>query len=251
MQQSNDTQTSLLNDRRYLGLEPTETYFDVYSFIADQHSIQVDLKTDAPCAGLFDPESSSHGIVDLPMGSRVTLPLAAASLLVNSELAEAQMPAALSRDGLVGSVVKNFTRESCCLVDLKSVSPVFFEYASSVAHLMKNSDLELDTTRILTERLCASARLVAHESEVSGGHHKVNRSNLHPSVALFEAQMKSCSLPQRVLLQHSEAGSLAGAAAQGGETSGGLDTQQTTTFLQGLTLSEAQVLQVRRRNLEL
>eukprot|EP01053_Blabericola_migrator_P006789 Blabericola_migrator_1__6788@NODE_3435_length_1778_cov_26_085330_g2135_i0_p2_GENE_NODE_3435_length_1778_cov_26_085330_g2135_i0NODE_3435_length_1778_cov_26_085330_g2135_i0_p2_ORF_typecomplete_len123_score13_07_NODE_3435_length_1778_cov_26_085330_g2135_i08641232 len=115
---------------------------------------------------------------------------------------------------------------------------------------LENPDLEEVVASILTERLRASARLIAHELETSSrARHHVNVSMLKPSVCLFESKMRSLGLPQRVLqLGRSRAEVEADGAAM--EPTSGLDTQQVTTFLQCLTLSEAQVLQERKRNLE-
>eukprot|EP01057_Protomagalhaensia_wolfi_P003047 Protomagalhaensia_wolfi_Nauph_80__3046@NODE_3120_length_885_cov_3_430260_g2445_i0_p1_GENE_NODE_3120_length_885_cov_3_430260_g2445_i0NODE_3120_length_885_cov_3_430260_g2445_i0_p1_ORF_typecomplete_len236_score17_79Sld5/PF05916_11/0_18_NODE_3120_length_885_cov_3_430260_g2445_i0151858 len=233
-------------DNQALGAQ-SDLYLDAYSYIADQHSIQVDLKVDAPCAGYLDSEAAAHGIADLARGARMTVPLAAATLLTRLNLVNPQMPAALSADGLVGSVMKNFSRQSCCLVDLKAVSPVFFEYSALVTALLRDQKLEESISTLLVERMRACNRLIAHDVETTA-RPKVGTSAIRPSACLFETKMRALGLPQRVTqLSSAQTGD---SDTTRGEACG-LDTQQISTFLQGLTISESRVLQERRRNLEL
>jgi len=104
-------------------------------WLADQSPIDIRLKSFAPYAGSLSDEALTCGETHLQEKTKITVPLATASVLVERGLAEVCVPACFSDE-----VIRNL-RENCCVVHLRKFHPFFFEVGVKVAQLTNDSGL--------------------------------------------------------------------------------------------------------------
>eukprot|EP01071_Lankesteria_metandrocarpae_P006414 Lankesteria_metandrocarpae@DN4346_c0_g1_i6.p1 len=101
-------------EKQHLGLPYDENYFNCMDWFAAQTLVDVRLKSAAPFAASLHPEARSEGEVHLEEGERLTLPLAAVTLLAEHGLVEVCVPPCFAEENLQN------LKENPRLVNLRS-----------------------------------------------------------------------------------------------------------------------------------
>eukprot|EP01071_Lankesteria_metandrocarpae_P006413 Lankesteria_metandrocarpae@DN4346_c0_g1_i5.p1 len=120
-------------EKQHLGLPYDENYFNCMDWFAAQTLVDVRLKSAAPFAASLHPEARSEGEVHLEEGERLTLPLAAVTLLAEHGLVEVCVPPCFAEENLQN------LKENPRLVNLRRLEPYFFEVGLTLARLTQDA----------------------------------------------------------------------------------------------------------------